>query len=78
MENNIDYSFKVLEEILTFKKYQNREEVMHVGKTMLDKAMEKDCPQEYKDVYQEAYRKLDSLNFEEMNEIIDILTSNND
>lgn len=77
MNKDIDYSFKVLEEMLTFKKYQNREEVMLVGKTMLDKVMEKDCPQEYKDVYQEAYRKLDSLNFDEMNEIIDILASNN-
>jgi hypothetical protein len=78
MKKDIDYSFKILEEILTFKKYQNREEVMHVGKVMLDKAMEKDCPQAYKDAYQEAYRKLDSLNFDEMNEIIDILASNND
>ncbi len=78
MGKEFDYSFKVLEEILTFKKYQNREEVMKVGKIMLDKAMEKDCPQSYKDVYQEAYRKLDSLNFDEMNEIIDILSSNNE
>ncbi len=75
MSAKIDYSFKVLEEILTFKDYENREQVMEIGKRMLANVEAKDCKEEYKEIYKEAYRKLDSLNFEEMKEIIEILKS---
>ncbi len=73
MVRKIDYSFKVLEEILTFKKYENREQIMAVGKAMLDIAEKKDCKEEYKEIYRDAYKKLDSLTYDEMKEIIDIL-----
>ena len=75
MERKIDYSFKVLEEMLTFRDYENREQVMEVGKMMLDNVEKKDCKEEYKEVYIDAYRKLDSLNFDEMKEVIDILNA---
>lgn len=75
MERKIDYSFKVLEEMLTFRDYENREQVMEVAQMMLSNVENKDCKEEYKEVYREAYRKLDSLNFDEMKEIIDILNA---
>lgn len=75
MERKIDYSFKVLEEMLTFRNYENREQVMEVAQMMLNNVEKKDCKEEYKKVYREAYRKLDSLNFDEMKEIIDILNA---
>ena len=43
MSAKIDYSFKVLEEILTFKDYENREQVMEIGKRMLANVEAKDC-----------------------------------
>ena len=65
MERKIDYSFKVLEEMLTFRNYENREQVMEVAQMMLNNVENKDCKEEYKEVYREAYKKLDSLNFDE-------------
>ena len=76
MRKDIDYSFKVLEQILTFKQYNSKEEVVQVAKMMLDKVNAKDCPQEYKDFYLDAYNKIDSVSFDEIKELIDILASN--
>jgi hypothetical protein len=79
MAKEIDYSFKILEEILTLKKYSSREEVMTAGQVMVDIAdKHENCSDKLKESYHEAYKKLDTLSFEEMNEIIDILSSYDD
>ena len=79
MDENIDYSFKVLEEILTLKPYTNREEVISVGEKMLKRATENPSYSEnVKGAYREAMNKLESLSFDEMKEIITILESDDD
>lgn len=76
---NIDYSFKILEEILMLKKYNNREEVIELAETMVDVANKNDkCSDTVKNSYTEALNKLKTLSFEEMNEIIGILSSYDD
>lgn len=76
MKAGIDYTFKIIEEILTLKTYNSKEEMMQVAQIMCEKANAKDCPQEYKDFYQEAYNRLSTLTFDEVKEIVDILSSN--
>lgn len=72
----VDFSFKILEEILMLKKYKTKEEVVEVAEIMQRIAnSNKTYSQNIKDSYKEAYRKLKTLSFEEMNEIIGILSS---
>lgn len=79
MAREIDYSFKILEEMLTLKKYSSKEDVMTAGKIMVDIAdKHEDCSDKLKEAYHEAYDRLDTLSFDEMNEIIDILSSYDD
>lgn len=75
MMKKVDYSFKILEEILTFKEYSSREEVIKVGETMLEIAEKMGCSDKVKADYSEAMRKLNTLTFDEMKEIINILLS---
>ena len=76
---NIDYSFKILEEILMLKKYKNKDEVITLAEAMVKVAQGNDkCSQSVKDSYKEALNKLNTLSFEEMNEIIGILSSYDD
>ena len=76
---NIDYSFKILEEILMLKKYNSREEVLELAETMVDVANKNEkCSDNIKDSYKEALNKLKTLSYEEMNEIIGILSSYDD
>ena len=76
---NIDYSFKILEEILMLKKYDNREEVIELAETMVEVANKNEkASDSIKDSYKEALNKLKTLSFEEMNEIIGILSSYDD
>jgi len=76
---NIDYSFKILEEILMLKKYKSREEVLELANKMLEVANNNEkCSQNMKESYKEAYNKLNTLSFDEMNEIISILSSYDD
>ncbi len=75
----VDFSFKILEEVLMLKKYKNKEEVIEVAETMQRIATSnKNYSQNVKDSYKEAYRKLKTLSFDEMNEIISILSSYDD
>lgn len=75
----VDFSFKILEEVLMLKKYRNKDEVIEVAETMQRIATSnKNYSQNVKDSYKEAYRKLKTLSFEEMNEIISILSSYDD
>lgn len=79
MDENIDYSFKVLEEILTLKPYTSREQVIDVGNRMLKRVTENSQYSEnVKSAYKEAMSKLESLSFSEMKEIITILESDDD
>ena len=64
---NIDYSFKILEEILMLKKYDNREEVIELAETMVEVANKNEkASDSIKDSYKEALNKLKTLSFEEM------------
>lgn len=76
---NIDYSFKILEEILMLKKYNSREEVVELAETMVKVAEKNDkCSEEIKKSYREALNKINTLTYDEMNEIIGILSSYDD
>jgi len=76
---NIDYSFKILEEILMLKKYNDRDEVIELAETMVNVANKNEkCSDTIKNSYKEALNKLKTLSFEEMNEIIGILSSYDD
>lgn len=76
---NIDYSFKILEEVLMLKKYNSKEEVIAVAEAMSRVAQKNEkCSSSIKDSYKEALNKLNTLSYEEMNEIIDILASYDD
>ena len=78
-QNNIDYSFKILEEILMLKKYNSKEEVISVAETMAKVANSSaSCTPVIKDSYKEALNKLNTLSYDEMNEIIGILSSYDD
>ncbi len=76
---NVDYSFKILEEILMLKKYNNREEVLALAEKMVEVANQNSkLSNTIKDSYKEAFNKLKTLSYEEMNEIINILSSYDD
>lgn len=76
---NIDYSFKILEEILMLKKYNSREEVLELAETMVEVANNNEkASGTIKDAYKEALNKLKTLSYDEMNEIIGILSSYDD
>lgn len=79
MANNVDYSFKILEEVLMLKKYNSKEEVLETAEKMVKVANASDkCSQAIKDSYKEALNKLNTLSYDEMNEIIGILSSYDD
>ena len=76
---NIDYSFKILEEVLMLKKYNSKEEVLQTATRMVEIANSNGkCSQVIKDSYKEALNKLNTLSYDEMNEIIGILSSYDD
>lgn len=76
---NIDYSFKILEEVLMLKKYNSKEEVIAVAEAMSRVAQNNEkCSNDMKDSYKEALNKLNTLSYDEMNEIIEILASYDD
>lgn len=73
---NVDYSFKILEEILMLKKYNSREEVLKTAEKMVEVANNNGkLSKVIKDSYKEALNKLNTLSYDEMNEIINILSS---
>lgn len=73
---NTDYFFNILEAFLMVKKYGNREDVIQtctaiVGIVCQDERFSSVIKKSYK----EALEKLNTLSYDEMNEIIDILKS---
>ena len=75
----VDYSYKLIEIFLMAKRYKSRDEVLAFAKFTVDVvcAVGNLAPVWVK-AYKEAYKKLTSLSFSEMNEIIDILKSYDD
>lgn len=70
----MELSFTIMEKILTEKKYTNKEEVMSVVKNAIIIAEKNDqLPTEIKMAYTEAYEKLNSLTWDEMEEIRKII-----
>ena len=79
MAKEIDYSFKILEEILMLKKYNSKEEVIATAEKMVAVANASDkCSPAVKNSYNEALNKLNTLSYDEMNEIISILSAYDD
>ena len=75
----MELSFKVLETILVYKEYKSKEEVMKVAETMKNVALENSkYPKTVKEAYIEAYSKLKELPFDDMMEIKEIITSDED
>ena len=74
-----DYSFKILEAILTAKKYENKEDVLSTAELIVKVARScvDDAPY-LSTSYINALKKLQSLTFEEMAELVNILDSYND
>lgn len=73
---NTDYSFKVLEKFLMLKKYKTKEEVIRTCTEIVSIV----CQDErlspvVKSSYREALRKIDTLSYDEICEIISILNS---
>lgn len=74
LQYEVDYSYKIMNKILTFKEYKNREEVLAVAASMVKLARSNsDYSDEVKNAYVGAFDKLNILSFNEMKEIISIL-----
>ena len=71
----LELSFSIMENLLTSKKFESKEEIMALAKKALDKSVDnKEMPIELKMGYAEAYRKLESLSWEEIKEVIEIIS----
>ena len=71
----LELSFSIMENLLTSKKFESKEEIMTLAKKALDKSIDnKEMPIELKMGYAEAYRKLESLSWEEIKEVIEIIS----
>lgn len=71
----LELSFNIMENLLTSRKYASKEELIAFAKKALDKSVENaEMPIELKMGYAEAYRKLESLSWEEIQEIIEIIS----
>ena len=79
VEEKVDYSFKILESILMLRPFNSKEEVIKIATAMAKVADENPkYSVSVKTSYKEACNKLNSLTFEEMQEIITILKSDED
>lgn len=79
VEEKVDYSFKILESILMLRTFNSKEEVIKIASAMAKVADENPkYSVSVKTSYKEACNKLNSLTFEEMQEIITILKSDED
>lgn len=75
---HVDWSYTVIEEVLLYQKWKNRQSVMAFATKLVEDACGiKDYPEELKDIFLEAKRKLEGLSFKEMKEIISIISSDN-
>lgn len=71
-----DYSFKVLEMLLMLKKYENREEVIRTCTDIVSIVCQDErLSPAVKSSYREALKKINTLSYDEICEIINILHS---
>ena len=71
VSSDVDMSFTIFEKILLFKDYKDEKEVLRVAQAMAKAASNNPSYEPYiKEAYNEAFRKLSLLTFEEMKEII--------
>lgn len=72
----LELSFNVMENLLTSKDYANKEELMAAAKKAVEISnANKNMPIELKLGYAEAYKKLESLSWEELLEIKEIISA---
>lgn len=71
----VEMSYNVFEKILTSIDYQTKEELISLADIMLKKVEEGDYPQILKLAYQDAHKKIEILNLEQLNEIKSIITN---
>lgn len=71
----VEFSYIILEQILLLRKYDNKEDVLRVAQSMARVAdATKDYSAEVKNAYKDAFNRLQNLEFEDMMEIIDIIS----
>lgn len=76
---NRDYSIIILDEILGYRKWRKRETLVRFADELCTKAqLIKTYPKVLKDVFREALNKVESLSWNEMKEIIQIIESDCD
>ena len=79
MGDKIDYSYRILEKFLRLKDFSSKEEALEIAQRMIKVVSDK---QKYSDKvreqYDEAYKKLNSLTYAEMKEIIALLIKEED
>ena len=71
----LELSFNIMENLLLSKDFKDKDELMAVAKKGVDISnRDEKMPTELKMAYAEAYQKLDSLSWEEILEIKEIIT----
>ncbi len=73
----VDYSFSIIERILMYRKYKSMEDVLDISLAVMAViGGDKRFSDEIKASYREAHNKIKKLSFSEVQEIVAILTSN--
>ncbi len=74
--NKVDFSYTILEKMLTLKPFKNREEAINAGRKMVEIAKSKEeCDKNLQEAYDDAFEKLQSIeSFEEMQKLISVLS----
>lgn len=79
MSEKIDYSYRILEKFLRLKDFSSKEEVLEVAQRMIKIVADKEkYSDDVRAQYDEAYKKLNSLSYNEMKEILDLLDKEDD
>lgn len=70
----VEMSYNVFEKILTSIDYKTKEELIDLADIMVKKVEEGDYPEILKMAYQDARKKIEILNLQQLNEIKSIIT----
>ncbi len=71
----IEMAFNVFEKILTAIDYKSKEELVRLATLMLEKVQEKKYPEILRLAYTDAKRKIELLSLEQLDEIKQIIVS---
>ena len=72
----INYVLKIIESVLNFKHYEERDEVLRVAQSMARTAIANEkYSQDVKDAYLKAFEEIQSLSFKDMQEIMAITSA---